>query len=103
MVLTKVTHAMAVMNQESFGPLLGVMGVKGQREALQLMNDSRQGLTASVFSATEDTAIRMLEHVGAGEAGHFIFIWHSYIGADLTELRYRQRTRRGRHYVLLIL
>ncbi|WP_153770731.1 aldehyde dehydrogenase family protein [Labrenzia sp. CE80] len=52
-VLTGVNHQMSVMREESFGPVVGIMKVKDDEEALQFMNDSPYGLTASIW--TEDT------------------------------------------------
>lgn len=53
-VLTGVTHDMPIMRDESFGPVVGIMPVTDDEEAVVLMNDSRFGLTASIWSA--DTA-----------------------------------------------
>ncbi len=53
-VLTEVDHAMAVMREESFGPVIGIMPVKDDEQAVALMNDSDFGLTAAVW--TEDAA-----------------------------------------------
>ncbi len=53
-ILTDVTHSMRVMRDESFGPVVGIMPVKDDAEAIALMNDSEFGLTASVW--TEDAA-----------------------------------------------
>lgn len=53
-VLTGVDHDMAVMREESFGPVIGLMPVKDDEDAVQLMNDSDLGLTASIW--TEDIA-----------------------------------------------
>ena len=53
-ILTNVTHDMRVMRDESFGPVVGIMPVKDDAEAIRLMNDSRFGLTASVW--TNDAA-----------------------------------------------
>ncbi len=55
-LLTGVHHAMRVMREESFGPVVGVQAVSGDEEAIALMNDSEFGLTASVFTADEDAA-----------------------------------------------
>jgi acyl-CoA reductase-like NAD-dependent aldehyde dehydrogenase len=59
-VLTNVNHQMSVMREESFGPVVGIMKVKDDEEALQFMNDSPYGLTASIW--TEDAQ-------AAGEIG----------------------------------
>lgn len=53
-ILTNVTHDMRVMREESFGPVVGIMPVKDDAEAIRLMNDSNFGLTASLW--TKDTA-----------------------------------------------
>jgi acyl-CoA reductase-like NAD-dependent aldehyde dehydrogenase len=53
-ILTNVTHKMRVMREESFGPVVGIMSVKDDAEAIRLMNDSDFGLTASLW--TQDTA-----------------------------------------------
>ncbi|MGO4914659.1 aldehyde dehydrogenase family protein [Pseudogemmobacter sp. W21_MBD1_M6] len=49
-ILTNVTHAMRVMREESFGPVVGIMKVKDDAEAITLMNDSPYGLTASLWT-----------------------------------------------------
>lgn len=53
-ILTHVTHDMRVMRDESFGPVVGIMKVSSDEEAVRLMNDSEFGLTASLW--TSDTA-----------------------------------------------
>ena len=53
-ILTNVTHDMRVMRDESFGPVVGIMPVKDDAEAIRLMNDSAFGLTASIW--TQDAA-----------------------------------------------
>ena len=51
-VLTNVNHQMSVMREESFGPVVGIMKVRDDEEAIALMNDSPYGLTASIWTAT---------------------------------------------------
>ncbi len=65
-VLTKVHHGMALMREESFGPVIGIQKVSGDEEAITLMNDSRYGLTAGVYSPDEAAARRLLARVRAG-------------------------------------
>ena len=60
-ILTNVTHAMKVMREETFGPVVGIMKVKDDEEAIALMNDSDFGLTASIWTADADAA----EAIGA--------------------------------------
>jgi acyl-CoA reductase-like NAD-dependent aldehyde dehydrogenase len=49
-VLVGVDHSMAIMREETFGPAVGIMKVASDEEAVQLMNDSRFGLTAAIYS-----------------------------------------------------
>lgn len=49
-VLVEVTHGMRVMTEESFGPVVGIMAVDDDEEAVRLMNDSQYGLTTSVWT-----------------------------------------------------
>ncbi|HXF55544.1 MAG TPA: aldehyde dehydrogenase family protein [Hyphomicrobiaceae bacterium] len=55
-VLTQVDHTMSVMMEESFGPVVGIMSVKNDEEAIRLMNDSPYGLTASIWTTQERAA-----------------------------------------------
>ena len=55
-VLTGVTHGMSVMMDESFGPVIGLMKVSGDGEAIELMNDSPYGLTAAIWTEDVDAA-----------------------------------------------
>ena len=58
-VLVNVNHQMRVMVEESFGPVVGIMSVKSDEEALALMNDSPYGLTASIWSKDEGAALQL--------------------------------------------
>ncbi len=65
-ILVNVDHSMRVMMEESFGPVVGIMKVKGDAEALKLMNDSPYGLTASVWTGDYDTAARLGQQIETG-------------------------------------
>jgi acyl-CoA reductase-like NAD-dependent aldehyde dehydrogenase len=55
-ILVDVDHSMRVMTEESFGPVIGVMPVRNDEQAISLMNDCRYGLTASIWTRDADTA-----------------------------------------------
>ena len=65
-VLSNVDHRMALMKDESFGPVIGIQKVSGDAEALALMNDTRYGLTAGVYTRDEARARAILARVNAG-------------------------------------
>lgn len=65
-VLVNVNHGMALMNEETFGPAIGIMPVAGDEEAIALMNDSRYGLTASIWTTDAEAAVRIGERVDTG-------------------------------------
>ena len=65
-VLTQVNHDMNVMKEESFGPIIGIMKVKDDEEAVTLMKDSEYGLTASVYSSDQQRAESILEQIDSG-------------------------------------
>jgi acyl-CoA reductase-like NAD-dependent aldehyde dehydrogenase len=65
-VLTGVDHSMWIMTEETFGPAIGVMRVGSDEEAIRLMNDSRYGLTAAIWSADVDAAIRIGDQIETG-------------------------------------
>jgi acyl-CoA reductase-like NAD-dependent aldehyde dehydrogenase len=56
-ILTNVDHRMRVMMEETFGPVVGIMPVSSDEEAIQLMNDSPYGLTAGVWTTDEAAAL----------------------------------------------
>jgi acyl-CoA reductase-like NAD-dependent aldehyde dehydrogenase len=103
-LFTGVDHAMQVMNEESFGPVIGVMPVRDDAEAIRLMNNSRYGLTAAVF--TRDIAaaerIGMELETGTVFANRADYLdpglaWtgvkHTGRGASLSILGYEALTR----------
>jgi acyl-CoA reductase-like NAD-dependent aldehyde dehydrogenase len=65
-VLINVTHDMAVMRDETFGPVVGVMPVDSDEEAIRLMNDSPYGLSASIWTQDADAAERIGQEIETG-------------------------------------
>jgi acyl-CoA reductase-like NAD-dependent aldehyde dehydrogenase len=65
-VLVDVDHTMDVMTEESFGPVIGIMKVHSDDEAIALMNDSAYGLTASVWTSDEQAAIAIGDRIETG-------------------------------------
>jgi len=65
-LLTNVNHRMRIMSEESFGPVVGVMPVADDAEAVSLMNDSEYGLTASIFSSDAEAAITLGNQLQTG-------------------------------------
>ena len=103
-ILTNVTHDMRVMRDESFGPIVGIMPVKDDAEAIALMNDCQFGLTAAIFTKDADAA----DAIGAQlETGTVFMNRCDYLdpalcwtgckdtgqGAGLSELGYQALTR----------
>jgi acyl-CoA reductase-like NAD-dependent aldehyde dehydrogenase len=103
-VLTGVNHQMAIMTEESFGPVVGIMKVTDDEEAIELMNDSPYGLTAAIW--TEDAGAA--QHIGDEIATGTVFMnrcdyldpalaWtgikHSGRGATLSIVGYETLTR----------
>ena len=65
-VLVDVDHSMRVMTEETFGPVGAIMPVDGDEQAVALMNDSRYGLTASIWTTDADAAVRIGDRVATG-------------------------------------
>ncbi|HET6344727.1 MAG TPA: aldehyde dehydrogenase family protein [Myxococcota bacterium] len=65
-VLVNVDHTMAVMQDESFGPIIGIQAVRDDADAVALMNDTAYGLTAGVYSRDEARAREILAQVDSG-------------------------------------
>ncbi len=79
-VLIGVDHSMEVMREESFAPLVGIMPVKNDAEAIELMNDSPYGLTASVWTQNTDEAIAIGNQI---ETGTFFMNRCDYLDPEL--------------------
>lgn len=109
-ILTNVTHAMRVMREETFGPVVGIMPVKDDEEAIALMNDSDYGLTVSIWTADAQAA----EAIGARvETGTVFMNRCDYLdpalcwtgckdtgrGAGLSVLGYQALTRPKSYYL----
>ncbi len=103
-ILVDVDHSMRVMRDESFGPVVGIMKVTSDEEAIELMNDSDFGLTASIWTNDRDAAA----HIGRGiETGTVFMNRADYLdpalcwtgckdtgrGASLSVLGYQSITR----------
>jgi len=65
-VLSNVGHDMALMREESFGPVIGIQKVAGDDEAVRLMNDTEYGLTAGVYTPDEKRARGILAQIRSG-------------------------------------
>ncbi|WP_446699291.1 aldehyde dehydrogenase family protein [Agrobacterium cavarae] len=65
-VLIDVDHSMEFMTEETFGPAVGIMKVKNDEEAIRLMNDSRYGLTASLWTQDAERAGRIGREIETG-------------------------------------
>ncbi|WP_027834758.1 aldehyde dehydrogenase family protein [Maritalea myrionectae] len=65
-ILVNVDHSMRVMRDESFGPVVGIMKVKDDAEAIKLMNDSEFGLTAALWTKDIERAKRIGDQIETG-------------------------------------
>jgi len=79
-ILTEVNHSMRVMTEESFGPVVGIQKVSSDKEAIELMNDSEFGLTASIFTKDFDTGIELGQQI---ETGTFFINRCDYLDPEL--------------------
>ena len=103
-VLVDVDHGMSVMKDESFGPVVGIMAVASEADAIALMNDSAFGLTASIWTRDLDAAERIGDAVATGTvfmnrcdyldpALAWTGVKHSGRGATLSRVGYETLTR----------
>jgi acyl-CoA reductase-like NAD-dependent aldehyde dehydrogenase len=65
-VVVDVKNDMALMQEESFGPVIGILKVQDDAEAIRLMNDTEYGLTAAVYTASKERADSMMQKLNAG-------------------------------------
>lgn len=65
-VLVDVNHNMSIMREESFGPVIGIMKVRDDDEAVRMMQDTSYGLTAGVYSESQQRAEKILAQIDAG-------------------------------------
>src|SRR5450432_554370 len=65
-ILINTTHDMLVMKEESFGPVIGIMKVGSDEEAIRLMQDTEYGLTAAVYSTDRQRAEKIMQQINAG-------------------------------------
>ncbi len=103
-VLTHVNHKMDIMMQESFAPVVGIMKVLSDDDAITLINDSPYGLTASIWSTDQETTIELAEKINTGTvfmnrcdyldpAMPWVGVKDSGRGCSLSHLAYQQLTR----------
>lgn len=103
-ILTGVDHSMRVMTEESFGPVVGIMPVASDEEAIQLMNDSEFGLTASIWTRDLEAAERLGREIQTGTvfmnrcdvldpALAWTGVKHTGRGASLSEIGYDALTQ----------
>ncbi len=103
-LLINVDHSMEVMREETFGPLVGIMPVNDDDEAIRLMNDSPYGLTASLWSQDDEHALRVGDQVETGTVFlnrcdyldpelAWVGVKDSGRGCSLSRLGYDQLTR----------
>ncbi len=103
-ILVDVDHSMSVMRDESFGPVVGIMKVRNDEEALQLMNDSPFGLSASLWTHDEQAALALGDRLETGTlfmnrcdyldpALAWVGVKDSGRGCTLSKLGYHHLTR----------
>lgn len=109
-VLLNVDHSMSIMRDESFAPIIGIMSVDSDEQAIKLMNDSNYGLTASVWTNDFDRAIKIGNRLQTGTvymnrsdyldpALAWTGIKHSGKGYTLSELAYERLTQPKSFYL----
>jgi acyl-CoA reductase-like NAD-dependent aldehyde dehydrogenase len=102
--LTGVTHEMRIMREESFAPIVGIMKVRDDDEAVRLMNDSEFGLTAAIWTRDVEAAVRIGDRIETGTwfmnrcdyldpALAWVGVRNSGRGCALSRLAYEHLTR----------
>ncbi len=110
-ILTNVNHTMSVMREETFGPVVAIMKVESDEQAIQLMNDSPYALTASVWTQSQQAAITIGNQVQTGtwfmnrcDYLDPALAWtgkkHSGKGCSLSKCGYQRLTRPKSFYLL---
>ncbi|ONM48613.1 aldehyde dehydrogenase family protein [Nocardia donostiensis] len=69
-MVVDVTHEMELMREETFGPIVAIMRVRDEEEAIRLANDCKYGLSGSVFTKDPDKAIRIGKRLHTGSVVH---------------------------------
>lgn len=109
-VLLNVDHSMQIMSEETFGPVVGIIKVTSDEQAIELMNDSTYGLTASVWTQDQQAAIAIGKQVRTGTwymnrcdyldpALAWTGIKHSGKGCSLSTFAYQRLTRPKSFYL----
>ncbi|KAL1916925.1 uncharacterized protein VTP21DRAFT_5122 [Calcarisporiella thermophila] len=112
-VLVNVNHNMKVMSEETFGPVVGIMKVSTDDEAIKLMNDSPYGLTASIWTRDEENALRIAEQLDTGTCFMnrcdyldpclaWVGVKNSGRGCTLSKLGYESLTRPKSYHFKII-
>lgn len=111
-VLVDVDHSMSLMTEENFGPVVGIMKVNSDAEALSLINDSKYGLTASIWTNDIDAVEKMAEDLEVGTvfmnrcdyldpALAWVGVKDSGCGCTLSKLGFESLTRPKSHHLKL--
>ena len=107
-VLVNVDHSMTIMKEESFGPVIGIMAVSSDEEAIQLMNDSEFGLTASIWTTDLQRGLELAEELETGTVFmnrcdfldpelSWVGVKKSGRGCTLSTVGFEQNARSGRY------
>lgn len=110
-VLINVDHTMDIMVEETFGPVVGIMPVESDTQALELINDSRYGLTCSLWTQDSDYAEKLFQNIDVGTcllnkcdyldpALAWTGVKDSGYGCSLSSLGFAQITRPKSYYLL---